>query len=264
MDVYQFLNTFYSAKMNIFFTISKIFIFCLLSEVSGISLLEKLLKSQIREAQCQARCQSQENQEDVRMCLEVCRIVVRNPGSPICQLPNLCSGACQAACQDDAIKNERIVSVNQEVCQLSWSLETGINDDLIFIISGVDLGGKINLVTSGVKETSFEMTKPMTEKYLEMTVIAVGSQGVLDIQSSIIEPQNKCGSAKESNNIDQYKANAADVDDEVKIKKITNKNLLQTLICAFLAAIFFVVFGIICCKPRKQKFSKLENASEMV
>ena len=91
--------------MSMLAAISKLFMFCLLfSQASGISLLEKLLETNIKEAQCQVRCQGQENQEDVGTCLEVCRIVVKNPESSICQLPHLCTGACRAACQDDGVR----------------------------------------------------------------------------------------------------------------------------------------------------------------
>ena len=102
-------------------------------------------------------------------------------------------GAFQTAFQDDGVKTERIVSISQEECQLSWSLESDwVNDDLVFIISGIDLGGKINLISSAFEETILEMTSSMSMKYLKMKVIAVGSLGALDIQSAIIEPKNKC------------------------------------------------------------------------
>ena len=102
-------------------------------------------------------------------------------------------GAFQTAFQDDGVKTERIVSISQEECQLSWSLESDwVNDDLVFIISGIDLGGKINLISSAFEETILEVTSSMSMKYLKMKVIAVGSLGALDIQSSIIEPKNKC------------------------------------------------------------------------
>ena len=250
-----------------FSTISKLFMFCLLfSRVSGISLLEKLLETHIKEAQCQVRCQGQENQEDVRMCLEVCRIVVKNPESSICQLPHLCAGVCQAACQDDGVKAYRITSMIQDDCQLSWSLESGVKDDLLYIISGVDLGGKINLISSGVKDTSLKITPSMTEKYLEMSVIAVGSQGVLDVQSSIIITQDKCEKPKETNDSNKIKTITQDIaDDKVIVKKITNnQNFLQIIIYNFLATLFLVVIVFIICIPRKSKFDKLEIAPEWV
>ena len=262
--------------MNRLFSISNILKFCFLfSHISCTSLLEKLLESHIKEAQCEARCQTQENLEDVKMCVDVCKIVVGRPGStrsPICQLPHICSGACQTACQNEGIKTERIVSISQEDCQLSWSLESGVSNDLVFIISGVDLGGKINLISSRVKETNLKMTSLMTKKYLEMTVIAVGSQGVLDIQSSIIETKNKCEKMSDGYIVDKNKIETENISSEIEtqadgvtVKKIiNNKNFLNIFIYSLIATSFLVVIGIVCCVPRKPEFHKLKNIPELV
>ena len=106
----------------------------------------------------------------------------------------------------------------------------------------------------------------MTEKDLEMTVIAVGSQGVLDVQSSIIITQDKCEKPKETNDSNKIKTIAQDIaDDKVIVKKITNnQNFLQIIICTFLATLFLVVIVFTICIPRKSRFDKLEIAPEWV
>ena len=72
----------------------KLILFSLLiSQVTGASLLERLLDSTIKSAMCEARCGGLEVVEDIQVCLEVCEMVTRNP-----RTASLYTGACQAGC----------------------------------------------------------------------------------------------------------------------------------------------------------------------
>ena len=122
--------------------------------------------------------------------------------------------------------------------------------------------------SSRVKETNLKMTSLMTKKYLEMTVIAVGSQGVLDIQSSIIETKNKCEKMSDGYIVDKNKIETENIEtqaDGVTVKKIiNNKNFLNIFIYSLIATSFLVVIGIVRCVPRKPEFHKLKNIPELV
>ena len=235
-------------------------------QVNSISLLEKLLKSQIQSAQCQARCQSLETQKDLRICLEVCKTVVDDPESEfsICKLPRLCSGACQVACQDDGVHSDKLTYVRQDQCKLFWNMEARAKND-IFLVSGVDLGGKINLISNGVKEMSLELTPILTKKYLEFTVIAVGSQGVSDIQSTKVKSTDTCNGVEDSESAYEVQNKTEDdMLEVVEVKKLENNNLFEIFVYSLLVAVFFVTVGIILLSPRKYAFSKIENVTEIV
>ena len=164
-------------------------------QVTSISFLEVLLHQQITESQCEVRCQGLETREEVVTCLEVCREVVTNPESSLCTFTQICTGACRAACGHQAQDTEEdnvIKTVEQRQCSLSWSIINNHQSQVRFIVAGLDQGGMINLITSNTRDTSIIMTSQMMEKYLEMTVIAVGADGVMDIKSSYIQPEDQC------------------------------------------------------------------------
>ena len=163
-------------------------------QVTSISFLEVLLHQQITESQCEVRCRGLETREEVVTCLEVCREVVTNPESSLCTFTQICTGACRAACghQDNTEEDNVIKTVEQRQCSLSWSTINNHQSQVRFIVAGLDQGGMINLITSNTRDTSIIMTSQMMDKYLEMTVIAVGSDGVVDIKSSYIQPEEEC------------------------------------------------------------------------
>ena len=164
-------------------------------QVTSISFLEVLLHQQITESQCEVRCQGLETREEVVTCLEVCREVVTNPESSLCSFTQVCTGACRAACQDtdqDIIIN----TVEQRHCSLSWSINNH-RSQVRFIVTGLDQGGMINLISSNTRDTSIIMTSQMMEKYLEITVVAVGAGGVKDVKSSYIQQEEQCSEETE-------------------------------------------------------------------
>ena len=166
-------------------------------QVTSISFLEVLLHHQITESQCEVRCQDLETREEVVTCLEVCREVVTNPESSLCTFTQICTGACRAACGHQVTDQDIIINtVEQRHCSLSWSINNH-QSDVRFIVTGLDQGGMINLISSNTRDTSIIMTSQMMEKYLEITVVAVGADGVKDVKSSYIQPEEQCSEETE-------------------------------------------------------------------
>ena len=62
-------------------SIKLIVISLLTSQVTGASLLERLLDSTIKSAMCEARCGALEDAEDTQVSFEVCEMVTRNLGT---------------------------------------------------------------------------------------------------------------------------------------------------------------------------------------
>ena len=93
------------------------------------------------------------------------------------------------ACQDeetgvnDDIIERRISGVTRSSCHLDWSLEDDDNnDEIVFIIAGVDQAGMINVISGSIHDTKMEITPVMTSKFVKMTVLAVNTNGLLDIK----------------------------------------------------------------------------------
>ena len=64
-----------------------IFISLLTSQVTGASLLERLLDSAIKSTMCEARCGGLEDAEDTQVSFEVCEMVTRNLGTASAEWP---------------------------------------------------------------------------------------------------------------------------------------------------------------------------------
>ena len=198
----------------------------MIQQVSSISFLEVLLHQQITESQCEVRCQGLETREEVVTCLEVCREVVTNPESSLCSFTQICTGACRAACQDtdqDIIIN----TVEQRHCSLSWSTNN-LQSDVRFIVTGLDQGGMINLISSNTRDTSIIMTSQMMEKYLEITVIAVGAGGVKDVKSSYIQPEEQCSEETE----DTTTTTTEGVTEEANLETTTDADIIAEIIAS--------------------------------
>ena len=168
-------------------SIRLIIISLLTSQVTGASLLERLLDSAIKSAVCEARCTGLEDAGEAQVCLEVCEMVTRNPRSAsVCGMASLCTEACQLGCGEAAEAGDiKLTSLEQDGCGLTWETET--EDKIIFLVSGVDRAGMISIVSSSLEEPRLALTSAMRERFTQMTVLAVGARGLEDIRTVDIE-----------------------------------------------------------------------------
>ena len=160
-------------------------------EASG-SLLERLLKTTLEAASCHARCDGLTT-EDLEDCLDVCSLVSQNPQTSICQFPRFCTGGCRAACDTERPEEEaaRLSSVSQDECQLSWHIQSP-HSKVVFVVAGLDQGGKLSLVSSLEEETRLELSTADTSKYVELTVLAVDRRGLTHTKSVSVRPIAEC------------------------------------------------------------------------
>ena len=172
------------------------------SSRTSTSLLLTLLEPHLLTATCHARCVGlpSEERED---CLALCLEVLEDPTSPsLCDFPRLCTGGCRAAC--DSSKEERRelrLRVSQQTCLLSWAEEqTSLSSpsspsspaSLVYVVAGLDQGGKLNLVSSLQLDSSLLLSPASTQKYKEMTVLAVDRQGLLQVETVQIQEVQTC------------------------------------------------------------------------
>ena len=252
----------------------------LVQQVTSISLMETLLKSTIQSAQCEARCHGLDSQKDLQGCLDVCRIVVKNPDSSLCMLPRLCTGGCRVACQDQDTgahvdgSERRISTIAQSRCQLSWEVNNHEDTIIVFIIAGLDHAGMISIISRSVQDTQMEISPSITSKYASVTVLAVDSQGLVDLQKVDLEHSDECQDSNENQNDESnvtekeevqtttdslFEASQFSFDnsDEVSKRELQRSYSLTTL--AALTISSFVVFSLALalvihfCKKRKPK-----------
>ena len=228
-------------------SIKLLLISLLTSQVTGASLLERLLDSAIKPAMCEARCRGLEDAEDAQLCLEVCEMVTRNPRTAsVCGMASLCTGVCQTGC-GEAVEAEdiKLTSLEQDGCGLSWKLETE-NDKVVFIAFGVDSAGMINIVSPSLEESRLTLTSAMRERFTQMTVLAVGANGLEDIKTLDIE---KIEGGCEATDVDTTTRSSINEEmtkkdvqssSNVDIKMIVPQLSLEILVCGLAGVIFFV------------------------
>ena len=154
------------------------------------SLLETLLETTLRTASCQARCRDVAS-EQLQDCLQICSQVIEDPSASICSFPRFCTGGCRAACQYERGQESRLSGVSQQECGLSWSMEDH-TDNVVFIVTGLDQGGMLSVISEHLLDSSLQLTAEMTSKFLEMTVLAVDGQGLIDMETVLLEEVENC------------------------------------------------------------------------
>ena len=161
---------------------------------TSISLLKTLLKPTLMKATCTARC-SGVSSEEMEDCLELCLAVLEDPSSPsLCDFPQLCTGGCRAACESSRAEERREVSVSQQDCLLSWHLDQSHSAPLplVFVVTGLDQAGMINIISPLHLDSSLYLSPATTSKYREITVLAVDTEGLLDMKTVIIQEVEIC------------------------------------------------------------------------
>ena len=63
---------------------------------------------------------------------------------------------------------------------------------LVYVVAGLDQGGKLNLVSSLQLDSSLPLSPASTQKYKEMTVLAVDRQGLLQVETVQIQEVQTC------------------------------------------------------------------------
>ena len=244
------------------FLLHYIFSILLLAPPTKSQSVETLLHSALSSAQCQAKCLSNpfllmpEDQED---CLTICSIVQTNPSTSLCRYPTLCTGGCKAACQHPPKTDTSLVSLVQQDCHLVWQLaDQEDNQNVVFVVAGRDQGGMWNLMFNKLTERAVVLSEEMTAKFIDVTVLAVDSQGVVDKASVTIE-HVKCQDSQ------------AQIDDHKEIEIIAEErkleiyssvvsftgNTLQVFSFVSLMVILMILLSIIIIMRRSDKqFSK--------
>ena len=250
----------------------------LIHQVSSISLMEVLLRSTIQSAQCEARCQGLDNQDDLQDCLGVCSVIIKNNDDSLCMFPRLCTGGCRVACQDnevnDAMTKRRISGVTQTSCHLDWSLKEGDNNDnVVYIVAGVDHAGMISIISGSILETKMETTPAMTSKFFKMTVLAVNSNGLLDMMEIDIEPQDACENfsveVEETTfeTIPEHESDNNQIHESVLVKKLTYSSqdfqiALFITIILILTIIMSIIIYFFCTGKVREKRSEGDKYEE--
>ena len=160
------------------------------------SLLSSLLQPTVRSASCQARCLNVPS-DQLQDCLQICSLALEDPQTSICNYPRFCTGGCRAACQSERRQEVRLAGVSQEECLLSWRMEDKENQEnlhhnVVFIVAGLDQGGMVSLVSEQQQESSLHLGPEMVSKYLELTVLAVDSEGLLDMETVLLQQTDNC------------------------------------------------------------------------
>ena len=125
----------------------------LLVEVAATD-LEVLIKPQIEDAKCLAKCLDVPKGEDKTACLEICKLTLENPKPDICKFPKFCTGVCKIACEEVAENESKTkfehFSVSQ--CGLSWRMSQGAEtkQNVVFVLAGEDQGGMWNIMLSSL------------------------------------------------------------------------------------------------------------------
>ena len=70
-------------------------------------------------------------------------------------------------------------------------MEDHINN-VVFIVAGLDQGGMLSVISEHLLDSSLQLTAEMTSKFLEMTVLAVDGQGLIDMETVLLEEVENC------------------------------------------------------------------------
>ena len=228
-------------------------------------LLERLLESNLKTAACQARCAGVSS-EEVETCLEICGLPEPSLAK-ICQRERFCSGGCRAACNTERQEETRLDSVSQQDCLLTWDLQlpSSQHSSLVFLVAGQDQAGMFSLVADLVVETSLELSPAITNKYSQLTVLAVDRRGLTDTKTLTLQAVSHC-----ANPLTLTEQSRPEQEDEVTVEKIENKSYQAALYIAVMLSLLmltiFTVAATILYRLRKNRKSVEEvntfNASK--
>ena len=151
---------------------------------------EVLLKSELDNARCFARCLSVMDSAEAKTCLDICKLVQVDPETDICKFPKFCTGACKIACgqQSQAQTPPSFSSYAASQCEVVWEVEKPMGQNVVFVVAGLDKGGMWHLVYDDLVVSRLALSSNSGTKYNKLQIIAVGENGGLDkIDISMIE-----------------------------------------------------------------------------
>ena len=164
--------------------VTKIFLSCLfVFPITALSTdLKVLLKSQIEDAKCSAKCLNVPTMEEKTLCFEICKLTQESAKPDICKFPKYCTGGCKTACENVA-ENEahnkfEFYSVSQ--CSLNWRISQDSEQNILFVLGGQDQEGMWNIVSSRLETNRIAWTDRNVAKYVKLSILAVGEGDVVD------------------------------------------------------------------------------------
>ena len=224
------------------------------------ALLERLLESNLKTAACQARCGQSVSSEEVADCLEICSLPETSLAK-ICPHQRFCTGGCRAACSSEREQQPELGSLSQEDCLLSWTVSPqSAQSSPVFLVAGLDQAGMMSLLADLVVETSLELSPAITERFSQLTVLAVDRRGLADTRTLTLQPVSHCH-RQDTNTLTERSRSLQE--DEVAVKKLENKSyeaaVYIAVVVSLLMLTIFTVATIICRRRRDRKSIEEEN-----
>ena len=223
------------AEMSVMKVSVVLMILSLVQVEASPSLMERLLASHLKKATCQARCAGVRSQE-VETCLEICGLP-ESSLARICQHQRFCTGGCRAACTSHTqetslgltVSQEETslgLTVSQEDCLLTWSLQSSQHFSVVFLLAGTDQAGMVSLLADLVLDTSLELSPALTNKYRQLTVLAVDRSGLTDTKTITLQSVSHCQNTHADTLTDTLTEESlpAQEEDQVSVEKIENKS----------------------------------------
>ena len=237
-----------------------------LIEISvSYNLVETLFRDKIQTGQCISRCQSTESHQDQLQCLSTCQALFSRPGDDLCSVTSVCSGGCAVACEKQSNKQHIVISnIGLDQCTLSWSLETVEARNLVFIVVGKDVGGKWNLISDQVMETTTQLSYRDADKMEELMILAVDAAGVGDSISVDISNNHCHHDVPEPVQwVEEESVEMIMVDRETSIKEGTS--ITATVVLSLLAIFtILVIIAIISVRLSQSRNNTNDNRSTTV
>ena len=136
-----------------------------------------LLKSQIENDKCFAKCLKAENSEERTLCFQICKLVKENPETDIRKFP-----------KNGHIPVPKFESFSASKCEISWTMDSEMKHNVVFVVAGLDFGGMWHLVFDELLMHRLTLSSHRVTKYTLLEVIAVGEGGEVDkVNISLLE-----------------------------------------------------------------------------
>ena len=150
-----------------------------------------LLKPQIEDAKCHAKCLKMPDIKEKSICFNICKLTQETHMPDICKFPQFCTGACKVACQNVAENEEKqtFESFSVSQCGLSWRIGSETKQNVVFVLAGEDQGGMWNIIFSSLVTSRIGWGHNFVSKYVKLNILAVGAGNILD-ELEIVLPRN--------------------------------------------------------------------------
>ena len=116
-------------------------------------------------------------------CLEVCR------DGALCRYSRLCGAACTQGCGDDKPLDLILQDPEQDACSVSWFLEQQ-TAPATFLVVGKVRAGMWRILKSGLGLERIDLSSGETERFEELSVLAVSGSGLEDARRTRLHPSH--------------------------------------------------------------------------